>query len=82
MFHRIIFVPSVLLLGSVMTAEDQLPSAKTNLTCDEMGKFLREAKIGTQRNIPIGVTRPMRATLDDEDILAVLQDEGGLCQLL
>lgn len=35
------------------------------LTCAQMEEFLKTAKIGTQHNIPKGVTLPKRATLDD-----------------
>ena len=35
------------------------------LTCNEIETFLKTAKIGRQREIPIGVTVPLRATLDN-----------------
>jgi hypothetical protein len=40
------------------TANDQ------SLTCAEMEEFLHLGKIGVQKNIPKGVTLPMRATLE------------------
>ena len=47
----------------VAPAQDQ-----PKITCTEMEEFLRSAKIGTQRNIPKGVTLPKRATLEDGKI--------------
>ena len=35
------------------------------LTCGEIETFLKTAKVGRQREIPIGVTVPLRATLDN-----------------
>jgi hypothetical protein len=40
-------------------------SPPVTLTCAEMETFLKTAKIGRQRSIPVGVTVPSRATLDD-----------------
>jgi hypothetical protein len=48
-------------------AQDQPAKGKPKLTCAEMEQFLRDAKIGTQRNIPKGVTLPKRATLTSAD---------------
>jgi len=36
-----------------------------SLTCEEMETFLKKARVGRQREIPVGVTLPTRATLDD-----------------
>jgi len=41
-----------------------LPRAST-LSCEQMETFLKTAKVGPQRDIPVGVTAPTRATLDD-----------------
>jgi hypothetical protein len=40
-------------------------SSPVSLTCAEMETFLKTAKMGRQRSIPVGVTLPSRATLDD-----------------
>ncbi len=48
-----------------LIAQDQAPTAKRALSCEEMEKFLLEAKIGAQKNIPKGVTLPKKATLED-----------------
>lgn len=40
-------------------------SPPASLTCAEMEAFLKTAKMGRQRSIPVGVTVPSRATLDD-----------------
>lgn len=54
-----------LILGGGIWAADQRPATSQKLTCEEMEAFLKTAKIGTQRDIPKGVTQPKRATLDD-----------------
>lgn len=54
-----------LFLGGGMWAADQRPAPSPKLTCEEMEAFLKTAKIGTQRDIPKGVTQPKQATLDD-----------------
>jgi len=54
-----------LILGFGMWAADQRPATSQKLTCEEMEAFLKTAKIGTQRDIPKGVTQPKRATLED-----------------
>lgn len=41
------------------------PGSKPALTCTEMEHFLETAKIVSQRDLPVGVTIPRRATLDD-----------------
>jgi hypothetical protein len=48
-------------LSSQETALQPAPA----LTCNEIETFLKTAKIGRQREIPIGVTVPLRATLDN-----------------
>jgi hypothetical protein len=48
-------------LNSQETALQPAPA----LTCNEIETFLKTAKIGRQREIPIGVTVPLRATLDN-----------------
>jgi hypothetical protein len=49
---------------AVSSQETALQPART-LSCDEIETFLKTAKIGRQRAIPIGVTVPLRATLDN-----------------
>lgn len=49
---------------STVAGQAPTPPAVT-LTCAEMETFLKTAKIGRQRSIPVGVTLPSRATLDD-----------------
>jgi hypothetical protein len=46
------------LVHRAATANDQSP------TCAEMEEFLHLGKIGAQKNIPRGVTLPLRATLE------------------
>jgi len=53
--------------GMGSRALDQ-PASSPHLTCAEIETFLRTAKIGTQRDIPRGVTNPKQATLDDGKI--------------
>jgi hypothetical protein len=38
--------------------------AAAALTCTDIEKFLKTAKVGPAREIPVGVTTPLRATLD------------------
>jgi hypothetical protein len=52
------------LSASTLAAQAPAPPA-TTLTCAEMETFLKTARIGRQRSIPVGVTVPSRATLDD-----------------
>jgi hypothetical protein len=54
-------LPSLAAIGAQETAA-QSPRA---LSCDEIEAFLKTAKIGRPREIPIGVTVPLRATLDN-----------------
>ena len=46
-------------------AHQPAPQPAAALTCAEMETFLKTAKIGRARDIPVGVTVPSRATLDD-----------------
>ena len=46
-------------------AADQRTATSPKQTCQEMEVFLRTAKIGSQRNVPKGVTLPKQATLDN-----------------
>jgi len=51
----------------VAVGRAQLPSAGStgSLSCAAMEQFLQTAKIVRQRDLPVGVTVPRRATLDD-----------------
>lgn len=55
-----------------------------SLTCQAIEEFLRTAKIGKKRVTPVGVTQPLRATLDDgkmehdASIQVVDVEEGGV----
>jgi hypothetical protein len=49
---------------SGIASQTPAPPAPT-LTCAEIETFLKTARIGRQRSIPVGVTVPSRATLDD-----------------
>ncbi len=52
---------------SVVAIRAQEPASQPAraFSCAEIETFLKTAKIGRQREIPIGVTLPLRATLDD-----------------
>jgi hypothetical protein len=51
---------------SVAAVAAQAPAAApVTLTCAEMEAFLKNSRMGRQRSIPVGVTVPSRATLDD-----------------
>lgn len=43
----------------------EAPAASPSAGCAEMEQFLRTARIVSQREIPVGITVPKRATLDD-----------------
>ena len=62
-------LPCGLMCGLVAFASlaAQAPASppSVNLSCAEMEAFLKTAKVGRQRSIPVGVTLPSRATLDD-----------------
>jgi hypothetical protein len=49
----------------VLGAQETPPQPARALSCDEIETFLKTAKMGRQREIPIGVTVPLRATLDN-----------------
>lgn len=53
--------------ASVVAPLAQTPASSpvVKLTCEEMEAFLKKAKVGRQRTIPVGATLPSRATLDD-----------------
>ena len=46
-------------------AQAPVPPAAPARSCAEMETFLKTARIGPQRDLPVGVTAPSRATLDD-----------------
>ena len=50
---------------AVTAAQAPGPPPVATLTCGEMETFLKTAKIGRQRAIPVGVTLPSRALLDN-----------------
>ena len=51
---------------SVAAVTAQAPAAPaTTLTCEQIETFLKTAKIGRQRTLPVGATVPSRAMLDD-----------------
>ena len=60
---------SVLFAGwlslAVAAAQTAPAPAAAALSCAQMEAFLKTARIGRQRTIPVGVTVPSRATLDD-----------------
>lgn len=50
---------------AVTAAQAPVPPPVATLSCGEMEAFLKTAKIGRQRSIPVGVTLPSRALLDN-----------------
>jgi len=53
-------------LGTVvLVAQEAVAPAPSKLTCADIETFLKTAKVGRQRDIPVGVTTPSRATLDN-----------------
>ena len=56
---------AALSLSFVGLAAQAPASPPATLTCEQMETFLKTARIGRQRSIPVGVTLPSRATLDD-----------------
>jgi len=54
-----------LLSSPLVPAQEPTPQQARALTCDEIETFLKVAKVGRQREIPVGVTVPLRATLDN-----------------
>jgi hypothetical protein len=68
--RRVVFALVLLLCARVATAQPPEPASGSEatgavVTCEEMEHFLRRARIVRQRSIPVGVTNPVRATLDD-----------------
>ena len=60
--------PAVLLIalgGGTLAAQDASAPAAAKLTCADMETFLKTAKMGRPRELPVGVTVPSRATLDN-----------------
>jgi len=55
----------VLLLLPIGLRAQAVPEPSRALTCEEIETFLKTAKMGRPREIPIGVTVPLRATLDN-----------------
>lgn len=52
-------------LAPAPRAQATAPSHSSTLSCEQMETFLKSAKIVARRDIPVGVTAPTRATLDD-----------------
>lgn len=50
---------------AVTAAQAPTSAPVATLSCAEMEAFLKAAKVGSQRSIPVGVTVPSRAMLDD-----------------
>ncbi len=55
----------VWLLTGVVLAQTPASPPTVVLTCEEIETFLKKARIGRQRSLPVGVTVPSRALLDD-----------------
>ena len=53
------------LLTGVVLAQTPASPPTAVLTCEEIETFLKKARIGRQRSLPVGVTVPSRALLDD-----------------
>ena len=63
-------VGMVVLIGSVISlvaisAQTPSPGAALKYSCADIEAFLKKAKVVGQRDIPVGVTVPIRATLED-----------------
>jgi hypothetical protein len=58
-------VLAIVWLSLAGTAAQSPAPAPASLGCSDMETFLKTAKIGRQRSIPVGVTVPSRATLDN-----------------
>lgn len=52
-------------LSTAVLAQAPVAPPPATLGCEEMERFLKTAKIVSQRDLPVGVTVPSRATLDD-----------------
>ena len=65
--RRLLAVPVGLLIavGLDVMAQETAPQATIKLTCADIETFLKTAKVGRAREIPVGVTLPTRATLDN-----------------
>ena len=59
---------------AVPAAQAPTSSPAVDLTCAEMEAFLKTAKVGGQREIPVGVTLPSRATFDN----GTLRHDGAI----
>jgi hypothetical protein len=57
-----------MLLGLAVPAAQAPAPAPAALSCADMESFLKTAKIGRQRSIPVGVTIPSRATLENGEM--------------
>jgi hypothetical protein len=55
----------VFLYSAIVLAQTPTVSRASPLGCEQMETFLKTAKVVSQRDIPVGVTAPTRATLDD-----------------
>lgn len=53
------------LAGDIIAAQAPTSLPSVTLSCAEMEAFLTTAKIGRQKSLPVGVTVPSRAVLDD-----------------
>ena len=51
--------------GAAVRAQRAPSQSAGTLSCGDMEAFLKTAKIGSMQPIPVGVTTPQRATLDD-----------------
>ena len=58
---------AVVLLSSAvaLSAQETALQPARALSCDDIETFLKTAKLGRQREIPIGATVPLRTTLDN-----------------
>jgi len=54
--------------AAAVRAQSSGAAAPAALTCAEIETFLKSAKIGRTRDIPVGVTTPQRATLEKGDL--------------
>ncbi len=53
------------LYPAIFAAQAPATRPAQTLSCEQMETFLKSAKVVSQRDIPVGVTAPTRATLDD-----------------
>jgi hypothetical protein len=58
----------VVSVWSAVALRAQPAAAPSALTCAEIETFLKTAKIGRPRDIPVGVTMPRRATLESDNL--------------